>query len=237
MSDDLLTVDGLTVMYGGIIAVRDIAFTVAKGEIVALLGANGAGKSSTLQAVAGAVSATGAVRLRNEEIQTLTPAERVAKGIVLCPEGRRIFPYLTVQENLLAGAFLSKSPKETAERMEYGLSLFPLLRERLQQPGRTLSGGEQQMLAIARALMANPELLLLDEPSLGLAPVVAKTIFHTLNALRDAGVSLLLVEQNANAALKLADRAYVLETGIITHNGAADELARNVEVRKAYLGG
>ena len=233
----LLEVENLHVAYGGIVAVRDFSLTVQAGEIVALIGANGAGKTSTLFAISGTlIPQGGTIRLQDETIDKLSAADRVAKGIVLCPEGRRIFPYLSVSENLSAGAFLDANAKRVAANRETALSLFPILRERLQQPGRTLSGGEQQMLAIARALMAEPKILLLDEPSLGLSPKISQTIFATIDRLRTTGVSILLVEQNAHAALKLADRAYVLETGKLSHSGNADELLHNDTIRSAYLG-
>ena len=233
----LLRVDGLTVSYGGIMAVQGISFDVNEGEIVAILGANGAGKTSSLLAIAGSVITSGAIEFQGKRIETLSPAERVAKGVVLCPEGRRIFPYLTVKENLLAGAYRIHDRSAIDATLERSLSMFPILRERLDQPGRTLSGGEQQMLAIARALMSQPALLLLDEPSLGLAPIVSQTIYSTIFSLRETGVSILLVEQNAKAALKLADRAYLMETGSIVRSGIASELATDDQVKMAYLGG
>ena len=238
MSAPLLEIVELMVSYGGIVAVNRLSLIVNPGEIVALLGANGAGKSSTLSAVAGAVApSSGDIKLRGHSLLRLAPHDRVAQGIVLCPEGRRIFPRLSVYENLLAGGFLAKDARQLQSRIEQVVALFPILQERLRQPGRTLSGGEQQMLAIARALMANPKLLLLDEPSLGLAPKGVQTIFKQISLLRATGVSMLLVEQNANAALQLADRAYIMETGRIIIEGTARELVNDAAVRAAYLGG
>ncbi len=232
-----LNVEHLIVAYGGIIAVNDFSFTVEEGEIVALIGANGAGKTSTLSAISGTVTPrSGKIEFRGNPINRLSPADRVMNGIVLTPEGRHIFPYLSVAENLSAGAFLDSDKNRVETNRERALSLFPVLRERLKQPGRTLSGGEQQMLAIARALMSEPKILLLDEPSLGLAPKVSQTIFSTIAQMRETGVSILLVEQNAHAALKLANRAYVLETGCLAHEGLASELLKNDAIKAAYLG-
>ncbi|MCX7836004.1 MAG: ABC transporter ATP-binding protein [bacterium] len=232
------SVSNLSVKYGGICAVNQISLDVSEGEIVALLGANGAGKSSTLSAITGTCTiASGEIWFLGERIDTLLPSDRVRKGIVLCPEGRRIFPHLTVLENLYAGAFLQKNTLHIENQLQKVYQLFPVLAQRSTQSGRTLSGGEQQMLAIGRALMSFPKLLLLDEPSLGLAPVVAQKIFQTIHELRTIGVSMLLVEQNAKAALELADRAYVLETGKIVKSGHCSELKNDPAIQSAYLGG
>lgn len=238
MKATYFSIQNVTVKYGGICAVDHITLEVFEGEIVALLGANGAGKSTTLSAITGTVPLTeGEVWFQNERIDGYTTPERVAKGIVLCPEGRRIFPYLTVLENLMAGTYLHTDRKLINEQLDKVFSLFPILKARKHQNGRTLSGGEQQMLAIGRALMSFPKLLLLDEPSLGLAPVVAQRIFQTIRELRTIGVSLLLVEQNAKAALELADRAYVLETGKIVRSGLCVDLRNDPAIQSAYLGG
>lgn len=238
MSTPFFSVQDVSVKYGGICAVNNISLEVSDGEIVALLGANGAGKSSTLSAITGTCSiASGEIWFLGERIDTLSPAERVGKGIVLCPEGRKIFPYLSVLENLYAGAYLQKDEKRIKTQLTKVFDLFPVLSERSHQSGRTLSGGEQQMLAIGRALMSFPKLLLLDEPSLGLAPVIAQKIFQTIRELRTIGVSLLLVEQNAKAALDLADRAFVLETGKIVQSGRCSDLRNDSAIQNAYLGG
>ena len=217
-------VQGLSVNYGGIEAVRDISFSVNEGEIVTLIGANGAGKSTTLRTIAGLVkSRKGKILFDGEDIAGKDPAYIVGKGITLVPEGRKIFPDLTVLENLRIGAYLRKDNIEDDK-------------ERSWQYGGTLSGGEQQMLAVGRALMSKPKIMMMDEPSLGLAPLVVRDIFSIIKEVNKNGVTILLVEQNANMALQVADKAYVMETGVITLSGSGRELMDNEGVRKAYLG-
>ncbi len=223
--------------YGPIKALKGISLTVKKGEIVTLLGANGAGKSTTLMTISGVNRAVdGEIRYKGERIDGLPAHEIVFKGLSQVPEGRRIFSRLSVRENLDMGAFTLKDKAAISKNLAEVYELFPVLKERASQPGGTLSGGEQQMLAIGRALMSNPELLLLDEPSLGLAPIIVTKIFKIIKDINERGVTVLLVEQNAKAALKLAHRAYVLETGNITLEGPAHELLENEQVKKAYLG-
>ncbi len=229
----MLTVESLRVSYGRVRAVKGIDFSVEAGEIVSLIGANGAGKSSTLLAIAGAVDAEGGVAYRGEDIRRLGSSDRVKRGLVLCPEGRHIFPELDVEENLRMGAFRRGSYREKSVEV---FELFPVLAERRGQVAGYLSGGEQQMLAIGRALMADPELLMLDEPSLGLAPILVDQVFAVLGRLREMGYSILLVEQNANRALHLSDRTYILETGRVVAAGASNELLADDSVRRAYLG-
>ena len=234
----LLEVSNLKVAYGKILAVKGISLTVNKGEIVTLIGSNGAGKSTTLRTISGLLHPkAGEISFKGEKISGWEGHEIVAKGICQSPEGRRIFPKMTVAENLDLGAYLRNDKEAIASDQENVLVLFPRLRERLYQRAGTLSGGEQQMLAVARAMMGRPELLLLDEPSMGLAPVLVELIFETISKIREMGTTILLVEQNALAALDVADRAYVLESGLITMSGDAKELLRNDEVAKAYLGG
>ena len=234
----ILELAGVHAGYGRIEALKGISLAVNAGEIVTIIGANGAGKSTTLMTICGIVPATaGEVRYAGEAISGTSPDQLPQRGLCQVPEGRRIFPRLTVEENLRMGAFFRKDKDQVARDMEYALSLFPVLRERRRQYGGTLSGGEQQMLAIARALMGKPRLLLLDEPSLGLAPLVVKRIFEIVKKInQEDGVTILLVEQNANLALQLATRAYVMETGRIVMEDAAANLLRNPEIRKAYLG-
>ena len=237
MADDLLAVEGLLVRYGPIVAVREVSLRVGQGEIVALLGANGAGKSSFLNAVAGLVPAAGGrVRFRGEEIQRLAPERIVKRGLSLTPEGRRVFPRLTVADNLRLGAVPQSDRASVTAARERVFELFPILSERSGQVAGTLSGGQQQMLAIGRSLMAGPELLLLDEPSLGLAPILVDQIFELLARLREQGTTILLVEQNVHRALELADRAYVLAGGGIEREGPAAELRASAEIERAYLG-
>lgn len=234
----LLEVTDLKVAYGKILAVKGISLTVDKGEIVTLIGSNGAGKSTTLRTISGLLHPkSGEISFKGEKISGIEGHKVVAKGICQSPEGRRIFPRMTVSENLDLGAFLRNDKEGIANDQENVLELFPRLRERLFQRAGTLSGGEQQMLAVARAMMGRPELLLLDEPSMGLAPVLVELIFETIGKIRDQGTTILLVEQNALAALDVADRAYVLESGLIKMTGNAKELLKNDEVAKAYLGG
>jgi branched-chain amino acid transport system ATP-binding protein len=233
----MLELEDLRAGYGNIEALHGISLSVGEGEIVTLIGANGAGKTTTLMTISGCVRArTGAIRFRGRDISGLPPHEIVALGLVQSPEGRKIFPRLTVAENLEMGAFTRRDPDGIAADQNRVFELFPILGERRRQPGGTLSGGEQQMLAIARALMARPKLLLLDEPSLGLAPLVVSRIFEVIRELNREGATILLVEQNAQMALKAAHRGYVLETGTIAMADAADKLLADPRVRSAYLG-
>ena len=229
----MFEIKGLSVNYGGIEAVRDISFSVEEGTIVTLIGANGAGKSTTLRTIAGLVKPrTGRIEFMGEDITGKDPAYIVGKGITLVPEGRKIFPDLTVLENLKIGAYLRSDNIEGD--IDWVFSLFPRLKERSWQYGGTLSGGEQQMLAVGRALMSQPDLIMLDEPSLGLAPLLVKEIFSIIERIHETGMTVLLVEQNAFAALNVADYAYILEVGRIALEG---ELLANPQVRAAYLGG
>ncbi len=234
----MLELKKVSTYYGNIQAVRDIDLRVEEGEIITLIGANGAGKTTTLMSISGIVPPKrGEILFRGRPIHELSPDRIVALGICQVPEGRHIFPDLTVAENLDMGAFLRRDRKEVARDLEYVYSLFPILRERRNQPGGNLSGGEQQMLAISRALMARPQLLLLDEPSMGLAPLVTRQIFEIIRQInREQNTTIFLVEQNANLALKVADRGYVLETGRITMHDRADALRANKDVQRAYLG-
>jgi branched-chain amino acid transport system ATP-binding protein len=233
----LLRMEGVEAGYGPIRALKGVTLEVRPGEIVSLIGCNGAGKTTTLMTLSGVIRpSAGRVLFRGEDLARCAPHEVTARGIGHVPEGRRIFPRLTVRENLEMGAFLVRDPARVAERMERAFALFPILREREGQLGGTLSGGEQQMLAIARALMLEPALLLLDEPSLGLAPLVVARIFEVIRTLREGGTTVLLVEQNANMALRLADRAYVLETGTVTLEGAGRALLADPRIRESYLG-
>lgn len=235
MSERVLRIEDLQVSYGGIEAVRGISFDVCAGEIVTLIGANGAGKSSTLRTISGLVKPkAGKVIFEDEDITGKDPTAIVSKGIVMVPEGRRIFPNLTVLENLRIGAYLRKDDLE--EDIEKVYKYFPRLKERSWQEGGTLSGGEQQMLAVGRALMAKPKLLMMDEPSLGLAPIVVQDIFEIIRMIHDAGTTVLLIEQNANMALHVADRAYVIENGKIAMEGTGAQLLSDEKVRAAYLG-
>ena len=234
----MLKLDTVKAGYGGILAVNDVSLEVERGEIVTLLGANGAGKSTILMVVSGVVPCiSGTILLDGREIQGLDPDQIVRMGVCQVPEGRHIFPQLTVQENLDMGAFLRRDKKGIRSDMEYIFSLFPVLAERRNQDGGTLSGGQQQMLAMSRALMARPSLLLLDEPSMGLAPLLIRQIFEIIKKINaDHNTTIFLVEQNANQALRIADRGYVLENGKIRVSGNADELLANPAVQKAYLG-
>jgi branched-chain amino acid transport system ATP-binding protein len=236
----LLEVDGLCVNYGHIEAIRDISFGVEEGSIVTLIGANGAGKTTTLKTLSGLRKArAGKVRFQGEDITSLAPYERVKLGISQSPEGRGVFPGMTVTENLDMGAYARKDRKSAAYRedLERVFTLFPRLQERRSQVGGTLSGGEQQMLAIGRALMARPRLLLLDEPSMGLAPKLIQQIFSIITEINEQGTTVLLVEQNAAQALKRAHTAHILETGEIVRSGSGAELAGDDSVKAAYLGG
>ena len=232
----MLKIDELKVSYGGIEAVKGITFEVPDGKIVTLIGANGAGKSTTLRSIAGLVKpAHGRIHLQGEDITALSPDRIVSKGITLVPEGRHVFPDLTVLENLKIGAYLRKDSLE--DDLNWVYELFPRLKERSWQAAGTLSGGEQQMLAIGRGLMGRPKLLMLDEPSMGLAPILVEQIFDIIRNLHKAGTTILLVEQNAQMALSVADRAYVLETGKIVSTGTGAQLLNDESVKKAYLGG
>ena len=231
----MLKIDSLKVSYGGIEAVKGITFEVPERKIITLIGANGAGKSTTLRTIAGLVKpAAGRIHLQAEDITGMSPDRIVSRGITLVPEGRRVFPDLTVLENLKIGAYLRKDSLDDDLKWIYGL--FPRLKERSWQAAGTLSGGEQQMLAVGRALMSRPKIMMMDEPSLGLAPIVVQGIFEIIQEVNRQGVTILLVEQNANMALKIADIGYVLETGRITLSGAGRDLLRNEAVKKAYLG-
>jgi len=232
----MLKIDNLQVNYGGIKAVKGITFEVPERQIVTLIGANGAGKSTTLRTIAGLVKpAAGRIHLQGEDITGLTPDRIVSKGLTLVPEGRRVFPDMTVLENLKIGAYLRTDDLDDDIKWVY--DLFPRLKERSWQAAGTLSGGEQQMLAVGRALMSRPKIIMMDEPSLGLAPIVVRGIFDIIKEINKQGVTVLLIEQNANMALKTADLGYVLETGNITLSGPGRELLKNEAVKKAYLGG
>jgi branched-chain amino acid transport system ATP-binding protein len=234
----MLKIENLEVAYGNIKAIKGISLEVNQGEIVTLIGSNGAGKSTTLRAISGILKPkSGSITFNGERIDGVEGHDIVAKGICQSPEGRRIFPKMSVDENLDLGAFLRNDKEGIAADRDRVLELFPRLRERIDQKAGTMSGGEQQMLAVGRALMGSPKLLLLDEPSMGLAPVLVDMIFETIEKINKQGTTILLVEQNALAALNVADRAYVLESGSIKMSGKAKDLISNDEVTKAYLGG
>jgi branched-chain amino acid transport system ATP-binding protein len=233
----MLTIENLSVHYGGIHALQGISLEVPAGKIVTLIGANGAGKSTTLNTIIGLVkSSSGSVMFEGKNILGQPTKSLVEQGLVLVPEGRRIFPNLTVQENLTLGAYARTDAESIEQERERVFSLFPRLKERIKQKAGTLSGGEQQMLAVGRALMSKPKVLMMDEPSLGLAPIIVGMIFDIIKEINSSGVTVLLVEQNAKAALEAADLAYVLETGRITLSGTGKELLADDRVRKAYLG-
>ena len=233
----MLKIDNLVVAYGGIQALRGANIEVEEGKIVTLVGANGAGKSTLLRSIVGLVKPKdGTIKYQDKDLLQIKPQNIVRHGITLVPEGRRVFPDLTVIENLKLGAFSRKDEKEIKEDMEWVYTLFPRLKERTWQQAGTLSGGEQQMLAIGRALMSRPKLLMMDEPSLGLAPLIIKDVFSIIKEINKQGVTILLIEQNANAALHIADIGYVIETGKITIKGTGKELLNNDAVKKAYLG-
>ena len=233
----MLKIENLKVNYGGIQALRGISLEVPDGKVVTLIGANGAGKSTTLRTITGLVKAAGgSIQWNGEELLGKSIDKIVTSGIAMSPEGRRVFPDMTVLENLKIGAYLRKDKAEIQKDIQWVYSLFPRLEERHWQLAGTLSGGEQQMLAVGRALMSRPKLMMLDEPSLGLAPLVVQDIFTIIREINRQGVTVLLVEQNANMALKIADQAYVLETGNITMSGTGAELLVNEKVREAYLG-
>ncbi|MFH1335020.1 MAG: ABC transporter ATP-binding protein [Candidatus Zixiibacteriota bacterium] len=234
----LLEIDSLNVYYGAIHALKGISFFIKKGEIVTLIGANGAGKSTTINTISGLFKPKkGTITFEGKRIDKILPHKIVKLGISQAPEGRKIFPNLTTLENLELGAFCRKDRREINQDIEKAFTLFPRLKERMKQNAGTLSGGEQQMLAIGRALMSNPKLLLLDEPSLGLAPILVKSIFNTVLEINQQGTTILLVEQNAHMALQIANRGYVLETGRIVLEDTAQSLLNNQQVKEAYLGG
>jgi branched-chain amino acid transport system ATP-binding protein len=233
----MLNIKDLHVHYGGIHALTGVSIEIPQNKIVTLIGANGAGKSSTLKSIMGLAKASnGSIKFNGEEITGKATTQIVSKGIVLVPEGRRIFPNMTVEENLFLGAYTRNDKAGISKDMNWVYELFPRLKERLWQKGGTLSGGEQQMLAVARGLMSKPKLMMMDEPSLGLAPLIVKDIFNIIKEIHKNGVTILLIEQNAKAALEVADYGYVLETGNIVLEGPGKELLNNDDVKKAYLG-
>ncbi len=233
----MLTVEKLSAGYGRSLALHDVSLLVSAGEICTILGANGAGKTTLLRSLIGVHRvSSGRLSFDGKDVTTATPRARVRSGMALCPEGRHLFPHLSVQENLTLGSWVLPDDAERRDQLERVYSLFPILADRCQQKAGSLSGGEQQMCAIGRALMARPQLLMLDEPSLGLAPKIVSLVFDTIRAINSEGTSVLLVEQNAGAALEVADRAYVLHLGRITLTGPASELRNHPEVREAYLG-
>lgn len=234
----LLEVKDLTVSYGAIKALRGISFSVEKGEIISLIGSNGAGKTTTLHSISNIIKkGSGEVRFMDNDITELAPDKIVKKGLIQVPEGRRVFANLTVKENLEMGAYTRSDKTEIKKDMEWVFELFPRMKERIRQTAGTLSGGEQQMLAMGRSLMAKPVLLLLDEPSMGLAPILVDEIFEIIQKINASGTTILLVEQNAYKALSIANRAYILETGVITKSGNAKDLINDNAVKTAYLGG
>lgn len=234
----MLVVNDLVVNYGVIKAVTQVSFEVKEGEIVTLIGANGAGKSTILRTISGLVKpASGSMVFNNNDLLKMSPQNIVKNGLIHVPEGRRVFKGMTVKENLEMGAFLRKDKENLAQEVEEVFERFPVLKERINQDAATLSGGEQQMLAMGRALMSKPKLLLLDEPSMGLAPIFIREIFNIITEINKKGTTILLIEQNAKMALSIADRGYVLETGKIVSSGAGQELLASNEVQKAYLGG
>ena len=233
----MLTLENISVSYGAIRALKGVSMRVEQGEVITLIGANGAGKTTTLRTITGLLAPReGRVTYEGADISGAATHRLVSRGIAMSPEGRGVFANLTVRENLQMGAYLKKNKREIGEDLERGFGMFPRLKERESQKAGTLSGGEQQMLAMARALMSRPRLLLLDEPSLGLAPLVVHTIFEAIDEIRGQGMTVLLVEQNAHAALKHSDRAYVLETGKIVMEGPSKELAADPRIKEAYLG-
>ena len=234
----MLEIKDLVVKYGGITAVKGISLAIEEGETVALIGANGAGKSSTLHAVSGLLrTASGTISFDGKDITGARPDRIVEMGLVQVPEGRQIFTRLTVEENLRMGAFVNRDKADVARNKERVLSLFPILKERAGQSAGTLSGGEQQMLAIGRALMSSPKMLLLDEPSMGLSPIMTQEVFNVLRSLKEENITVFVVEQNAYEALELADRAYIMETGTIALEGHSADLINDDRVKNAYLGG
>lgn len=238
MSDELLRLEDVHASYSSIEVLKGLSLQVNRGEMVTIIGANGAGKTTTLLAIAGVKPISrGKVYFQDKDVSDVRAHQMTAAGLSLVPEGRRIFPRLTVMENLEMGAFLAKDRRSTTDGLDYCFSLFPILSERRHQSGGTLSGGEQQMLAIARALMSRPSLLLLDEPSMGIAPILVQRIFESICELNRRGLTILLVEQNAHLALQVCDRAYVLETGCVVIEGSAEALRRDPRIEEAYLGG
>ena len=234
----MLKLENIEVYYGHVHAIKDVSLEVQEGELVSLLGANGAGKTTTLMTISGVIHPRkGTVTYQDMDLTKLIPEEIVVQGIVQCPEGRRIFGSLSVMENLHMGAVRRKDRDEVKKDLDWVFSLFPVLKERIHQTGATLSGGEQQMLAIGRSLMAKPRLFMLDEPSLGLAPLVVQEIFKVIQQLHQQGVTILLVEQNARQAMAIADRCYLLETGQVALSGTAADLKSNIAVEQFYLGG
>ncbi|GAA3955455.1 ABC transporter ATP-binding protein [Allohahella marinimesophila] len=234
----MLKLEGVTVRYGATIAMNEVSMQVKDGEFVTLIGSNGAGKSTTLRAISGLEPVvSGRIIFDGDEIQNGSTQSIIAKGIAHCPEGRRVFPHLTVHENLQMGAYQRFDRQGIRKDTEKMLNMFPRLRERLKQPAGTLSGGEQQMLAIARAMMSRPRLIMFDEPSLGLAPNFVEQVFRLISEIQEAGTTVLLVEQNAYAALELCDRSYLLSSGRVVLDGSAEEMRANPEIRKIYLGG
>jgi branched-chain amino acid transport system ATP-binding protein len=235
--DRMLILDNVVAHYGNIMALKGISLSIKPGEIVTVIGANGAGKTSTLKVICGLVNTTsGKISFQGKDITNKPTADIVEAGIAMVPEGRRVFPKMTVQENLRLGAYLNKNKQEITQDMERVFELFPLLKDRLKQVAGTLSGGEQQMLAIGRALMARPKLLLLDEPSMGLAPKIVENIFNIITTINQEGTTIFLVEQNAHMALSIASKGYVIETGTIVIEDTTYNLLNNEKVRKAYLG-
>ena len=233
----MLEIKDLNVFYGAIHALKGISLTVEEGELVSLIGANGAGKTTTLHTISGLLTAaSGSVTLDGKDLQKVAPNKIISMGLAHVPEGRHVFSRMTVEENLRMGAYIIKDQKKISENLENVYSHFPRLKERSRQLAGTLSGGEQQMLATGRALMTNPKIVLMDEPSMGLSPLLVKEIFSIIQELHESGITILLVEQNAKMALAVSDRAYVLETGCISMSGKASELAEDDRVRKAYLG-
>ena len=238
MNENMLEVKDLKVAYGSILALKGISFDVKKGEIISLIGANGAGKTTTLHSISNLIKKqSGSVTFKGEDITNTNPDKIVKAGLIHVPEGRRVFANLTVKENLEMGAYLRKDTAQIKADLEHVYELFPRLRERVKQLAGTLSGGEQQMLAIGRALMSKPEMLLLDEPTMGLSPLLVNEVFELILSVKQSGVTVLLVEQNAKKALEIADRAYVLETGRVKISGTAAEISENEAVKSAYLGG
>ena len=233
----MLEIKDLNVLYGAIHALKGISLTVGEGELVSLIGANGAGKTTTLHTISGLLTAaSGSITLDGKDLQKVAPNKIISMGLAHVPEGRHVFARMTVEENLRMGAYIIKDQKKISENLENVYSHFPRLKERSRQLAGTLSGGEQQMLATGRALMTDPKIVLMDEPSMGLSPLLVKEIFSIIEELHKSGITILLVEQNAKMALAVADRAYVLETGSISMSGKASELAEDDRVRKAYLG-
>ncbi|MCR4751706.1 MAG: ABC transporter ATP-binding protein [Eubacterium sp.] len=234
----MLKVSNLNISYKKINAVRDVSFEIREGEIVSLIGSNGAGKTSTMRAISGLVKArSGSILFNGQEVLGMSPTQIVASGIVHVPEGRQVFSKLSVGENLEMGGFLTKDRKVVRERMDRIFELFPILKERIHQKAGSLSGGEQQMLAIGRGLVTGSKLLLLDEPSLGLAPIIVEQVFEVIQKLKESGMTILLVEQNAWDAMAISDRTYIMESGAIVLEGPSEEVAENEEVKRIYLGG